>query len=50
MSQVAIELDQEERALLGGGAAGAEAAMNMGAQLRPGQTSHNVANDGNFSI
>ena len=41
MSQIAVALDQEEEALMGG-------ADKAG--LRKGQTSHNVANDGNFSI
>ena len=49
LSQIAIDLDQEEISLLGGGAAGAEAMRAMGS-LREGMTSHNVANDGNFSI
>ena len=49
MSKIAIRLDQEEQELLGGGNQGREAAMAMG-ELREGQTSHNVANDGNFSI
>ena len=47
MSQIAVQLDQEERDLLGGDA---QAALAMGSQLKSGQTSHNVANDGNFSI
>jgi len=34
---------------MGGGAKGDEAAKAMG-DLRKGLTSHNVANDGNFSI
>lgn len=49
LSQIAIQLDQEEIQLLGGGSAGEEAMRAMG-NLREGMTSHNVANDGNFSI
>ena len=49
MAQIAVDLDQEEIALLGGGSSGAEAMRAMGS-LREGMTSHNVANDGNFSI
>jgi ataxin-3 len=44
MSYIAVAIDQEEQALLGAG-------ENMDtAGLRKGMTSHNVANDGNFSI
>jgi ataxin-3 len=49
MGQIAVKLDQEEAALMGGGTKGDEAARAMG-DLRKGLTSHNVANDGNFSI
>ena len=41
MSTIAVELDAEEMKLFGSD-------MNEG--LKKGQTSHNVANDGNFSI
>jgi len=36
MSEIALQLDQEEQALLGGGDAGREAAMAMGAALKAG--------------
>lgn len=49
MGQIAVKLDEDEKNLLGGGSKGAEAARNMG-DLRHGLVSHNVANDGNFSI
>ena len=47
MGQIAVKLDEDEKALLGGGLAGARAATG---DLRHGHVSHNVANDGNFSI
>ena len=42
LSNIAIRLDQEEKKLFGG--------AGDSAGLRQGQVSHNVANDGNFSI
>lgn len=46
MSQIGQKLDEEERALYGGVKEQQEAM----ADLRKGLTSHNVANDGNFSL
>ena len=50
MSEIGLALDREEQALLGGGAKGNQERMAMDASLRPGMTSSNVANDGNFSL
>jgi hypothetical protein len=51
MSKIGQKLDEEEQELLGGGSAGAKARFEMDKQnLRNGNTSSNVANDGNFSI
>lgn len=43
MAQIAMALDEEEQRLFGGVSADSKG-------LRKGQTSHNVAMDGNFSI
>ena len=51
MAEIGNQLDKEEQELLGGGKAGADARFEMDKQnLRNGNTSSNVANDGNFSI
>jgi len=36
MSEIALQLDKDEQALLGGGDAGREAAMAMGSELKNG--------------